>query len=515
MRLAEQYKQAAEALAGDGERGRIRKERKIAAESFWEYCKFINGRFFREDQPHLKRIADTLQAIYERQVYKVSPEELEWRRAADPEELEAVRQAHPDCIVCRKMMLNVPPRHGKSYTVSLFVQWVLGKSAENRVIAVTYNEILAGRFSVNVRDGIDATKLDEKLHIFSDVFPDTKIKAGDGSKQVWSLEGQFFNYLAAGFGGTITGIGCNIGIIDDPIKSDKEAFNDRILQEQWTWYTDTFLSRVEEGGLQIVIMTRWSTRDLCGRLLSSPEGPEWLVLEMQACLDEEKGLMLCPGLLSFESYRKKKGLTSTAIMEANYQQRPIDIQGGLYTHFSTYEELPQNERGELVYDAIKAYVDTADTGEDYLCAIAYRTYMEEDYVVDVIYTQESMEQTEYAVAAMLYYTGCTEADIESNNGGRGFARNVERILRDTFHSTRCVIRPFTQTQNKESRIRSAATWVMEHIYYPVNWMHKWPEYFLAMKTYKARGKNDHDDAQDATTGVAEKSGFGENDTWLY
>lgn len=115
--------------------------------------------------------------------------------------------------------------------------------------------------------------------------------------QLWSLEGQFFNYLAAGFGGTITGVGCNIGIIDDPIKNDKEAFNDRVLEEQWSWYTDTFLSRIEEGGLQIVNMTRWSTKDLCGRLLSSDDGDEWYVFCRQA-YDEATGMMLCEELLS-------------------------------------------------------------------------------------------------------------------------------------------------------------------------------------------------------------------------
>lgn len=515
MKLAEQYKKVAAELAGDGERGKLRQLRKSAEENFWEYCKYINPRFFREDRPHLKKIAETLQAIYEGRAYKMTLAEMEWQIAETREEIDRLKEEIPALIICKKLMLNVPPRHGKSYTVSLFVQWVFGKSAENRVIAVTYNETLASRFSVNVRDGIDATKLDETLHIFSDIFPSTRIKEGDGSKQIWSLEGQFFNYLAAGFGGTITGIGCSIGIIDDPIKSDKEAFNDRVLQEQWTWYTDTFLSRVEEGGLQIIIMTRWSTKDLCGRLLASPEGSEWYVLEMQACLDEEKGIMLCESLLSYKSYQKKASLTSTAIMQANYQQRPIDIKGGLYSRFSTYDDLPRSANGQVVYDAIKIYVDTADTGKDYLCGIVYLVYQEEVYILDIIYTQESMEITEPAVAAMIYFNKVTIADIESNNGGRGFARNVKRILKELYGSTRCFINDFTQSQNKESRIRAAATWIMEHVHYPTNWMHKWPEYYLAMKTYKAKGKNDHDDAQDATTGVAEKNGFGEEDNWLF
>jgi len=245
------------------------------------------------------------------------------------------------------------------------------------------------------------------------------------------------------------------------------------------------------------------------------ESPLRAIPAMQACLDEEKGIMLCESLLSYKSYQKKASLTSTAIMQANYQQRPIDIQGGLYSRFSTYDDLPRSANGQVVYDAIKIYVDTADTGKDYLCGIVYLVYQEEVYILDIIYTQESMEITEPAVAAMIYFNKVTIADIESNNGGRGFARNVKRLLKELYGSTRCFINDFTQSQNKESRIRAAATWIMEHVHYPTNWMHKWPEYYLAMKTYKAKGKNDHEDAQDATTGVAEKNGFGEEDNWLF
>ena len=95
------------------------------------------------------------------------------------------------------------------------------------------------------------------------------------------------------------------------------------------------------------------------------------------------------------------------------------------------------------------------------------------------------------------------AKIESNNGGRGFARSVERILKEQYKSNKTKITWFHQSQNKLARILSNATWVMDHIYYPVNWRDKWPEYYKAMNQYQREGKNAHDDAPDATTGVAE------------
>ena len=114
-----------------------------------------------------------------------------------------------------------------------------------------------------------------------------------------------------------------------------------------------------------------------------------------------------------------------------------------------------------------------------------------------------MEITEEQVAAALYRFQVSRARIESNNGGRGFARSVGRILMDKFGSNRTRIKWFHQSENKIARILSNSTWVMDHIYFPVNWRDRWPEYYEAMTRYQREGKNAHDDAPDATTGVAE------------
>ena len=98
------------------------------------------------------------------------------------------------------------------------------------------------------------------------------------------------------------------------------------------------------------------------------------------------------------------------------------------------------------------------------------------------------------------------ARIESNNGGRGFARNVRRILEQELGSNLTIIKWFTQSKNKQARIYSNSTWVMEHIYFPEDWRNRWPEYYDSMIKYQREGKNKHDDAQDATTGIAENCG---------
>ncbi len=326
----------------------------------------MNPRFFKDRRTYQKELCDTLQSIYEKTL--INPK---------------------TGLPYRKIMINVPPRHGKSYIITNFVEWVMGKNNEERCLTISYNDKIASRFARGVRDGIDATKVDDRFIVYNDVFPGTRIKQGDASMQMWALEGQYISYIAAGFGGTITGFGGTIGIIDDPIKEDKEAFNTRVLEEQWSWYGNTFISRVESEdvsdddaeveadgieGIQIAIMTRWSTQDLCGKLLASPDADEWYVFMRKACIDEEKKIMLCPSILSYSQYKKRQGITSEEIHRANYQQEPVDIKGKLYGEFLTYAELPKEPDGRLKFETILSYTDTADEGTDFLCSIVAGVY---------------------------------------------------------------------------------------------------------------------------------------------
>lgn len=276
-------------------------------------------------------------------------------------------------------------------------------------------------------------------------------------------------------------------------------------EKHWTWFTDTMLSRLEEGGKIIIIMTRWASDDLAGRALEHfrEAGAKVRHISMKALRDD--GTMLCPEVLSRKSYEAKIKAMGADIASANYQQEPIDLKGRLYTSFKTYSgELPQ-------FKEIRNYTDTADTGEDYLCSINYGvTFANEAYILDILYTKDPMEVTEPATARMLLEGQVNVADIESNNGGRSFARSIERILKEVLGNNRTVIRWFAQTKNKQARIYSNSAWVMQHVYYPEDWKNRWPEYYNAMIKYQREGKNKHDDAPDATTGIAEKIGAGDN-----
>ncbi|HGK9153557.1 TPA: phage terminase large subunit, partial [Streptococcus pneumoniae] len=338
-------------------------------------------------------------------------------------------------------------------------------------------------------------------------FPDTKIKRGDGAMNLWSLEKGYNNYLATSPGGTATGFGADVIIIDDLIKSALEANNANILEGHWEWFTNTMLSRFEEGGKLIIIMTRWHSEDLAGKALSKlPESGYSVKHISMRTYDEETDTMLCEDVLSKESYFRKVKAMGADIASANYQQEPIDIKGRLYSEFKTYVDRP-------IFKRISAYTDTADTGKDYLASYIYGETMDKEaYILDILFTKEPMEVTEPLLARKLVENEVNLCWIESNNGGRGFARNVERLMRENHGTNQTTVKWFHQSKNKQARILTNATWLMEHVYFPEGWRNRWPELYKSLMTYQREGRNAHDDAQDALTGIAEK--ITANSSWL-
>ncbi len=244
--------------------------------------------------------------------------------------------------------------------------------------------------------------------------------------------------------------------------------------------------------------------DLCGHLQKIQEG-RWRVLSLPALRTDESGVMhaLWPNTHSVE-YLLDMRKTDPVAFESQFMQNPLAEEGLMYDRgFQTYtmDELPQGVR------AVKrwAYVDTADTGGDYLVAIAFINTPEFAYITDVVCSEKSMEVTERMVADMLHRNDTVTCRIESNNGGRGFSRNVHSILRGEKRNFKCALVPFTQTKNKKARIFSESNSVMSDIKMPHGWERRWPEFYKQLMYFRkdnSRG-GQHDDAADAITGVFE------------
>lgn len=439
----------------------------LARRDFFYYCHLMASDFYKPSRKYLVELCNDLQGFLSDDEHNV-------------------------------LVINEPPRHGKSRTAGMFVQWLLGNDNNKKIMTGSYNETLSTVFSKNVRNAIQETKADKDVIVFNDIFPDTHIKYGDAAMNLWSLEGGYNNYLATSPTGTATGFGADIIIVDDLIKNAEEANNATVLEKHWEWFTNTMLSRLEEGGKIIIIMTRWHSQDLAGKALIELPKSDYKVkhISMKA-YDEVTDTMLCDEVLSKQAYLQKTKTMGTDIASANYQQEPIDLKGRLYSGFKGYDTRPKFKR-------ISAYTDTADTGSDYLSSYIYGvTSDNEAYILDIVFTKEPMEVTEPLLARKLAEHEVNTCDIESNNGGRGFARNVERLTKTQYNNHYTLFNWFHQSQNKQARILTNATWAIEHIYFPENWRHKWPELYQELVSYQREGKNAHDDAADALTGIVE------------
>ena len=440
---------------------------RLARQDFFYYCKLKAPNFYKEDREYIVKLCKEMQDFYE------SDEDV--------------------------LIINMPPRHGKSFTATNFVEWLFGHDIRAQVMTASYNNDLSKDFSKEVRNTIQRQKDEDEIYtvVYNDIFPNTKVQMGSAEAKKWSLIGGFKNYLSTSPGGSATGSGATYLIIDDLIKNAYEAHNDKALEGQWKWFTDTMLSRLEKGGKIIIIMTRWTDKDIAGRALK--EFPKLGFRVRHICMKalQDDGTMLCEDVLDKRMYDLKTSTMSKDIAEANYNQNCINLEGRLYQEFKEYDELPE-------INTVKCYIDTADKGVDYLCSLIYAPYMKRPYILDVYYTQKPMQVTEREVAKRIVAHKVRECLIEGNNGGEGFARSVERICRDELHYTLCRFKTFHQSKNKEARILSNSTWIEDNMMFPKGWGAMWPDYYEAMYSYQREGKNEHDDAPDATTGVAEQ-----------
>ena len=458
----------------------------VASKDLFEYCKYVDSEEFynEETAPYLKEICDGIQEF-------------------ENDDNEA-------------LIITMPPRHGKTRTVNNAVDWLLGKNPKYKIMEGSYNTALSRRSSKIVRDKI-LERPDTNRIVFSQVFPKVTIKEGSGSIDNWGVTGnQEDNYLATAPNAGSTGIGCDFLILDDTIKNKYEAYNKEILRKIFEdWFQDTLYSRLEGKRKIIVVMTRWATKDIAGQLIQmfKEQGRKYRIISKKAYNPETKQ-MLNPSILNKEQYDLLVQTIGEDIVRANYDQEPIDLKGKLYTHFLTYNPADirtiDNPTGTIRFKDIRARADTADQGEDYLSMVIYGvTYDNKAYILDIYYTQEPMEVTEKEAAKRLLKYNPYVFRAESNNGGRGWSRAVEKEYK-AMGGTKTIFKPYTQTLNKEARILSNASSVMNVIYFPMDWNVRYKEAYNSINEYQRQGKNEHDDFEDNITSVAEEldSGLG-------
>ncbi|QGZ99423.1 phage terminase large subunit [Dehalobacter restrictus] len=434
-----------------------------AKDHFYTFCQYMDEDFFTEDKPYLKMIANELQAVADGKI--------------------------------KKLAISLPPRAGKSYIVSLFCAWIIGKRKNPSIMRNTYAAKLAEKFSRDIRDGIIP---DEK---YQKVFP--KI-VPNGAIDNWSI-GRSTQpaYFCAGVGGPITGFGVkDLAILDDAIKNIEEAMSETVIENLWNWYTSTHLSRLESGCPEIIIATRWTRKDPIG-VLTDPNSefydPNIKVICVPAL--DDNGKSFCEAVKTTEEYLEIKRITEDFIWEAEFMQHPIESKGLLYP----IEELNRFTMADLSSkkpDGIAGFTDTADKGQDYLCSLVGSIYNGYTYIIDVVFTQEGVEVTEPLVSKMIIDTNCYLMKIEANNGGSQYARNIRANIKG---KSTCMVTDEHQSNNKETRIIMNAGYIKENFYFRSDYEpgSDYDKYIRALTSYVKMGKNTHDDAPDGTTGLAE------------
>lgn len=403
-----------------------------------------------------------------------------------------------------KLIINIAPRYGKTeLAVKNFIAEGLAINPAARFIHLSYSSTLAMDNSVAIKDIINSDA-------YKRLFP-ARIKYGSDTKNRWDTE-QGGGVYATSTLGQITGFGAGLVenetaskqsfggaiIIDDPIKPE-DALSDVVRERVNRRFETTIRNRVNSRNTPIIIiMQRLHERDLCG-YLQNIEPDEWKVVSLPCVYTDAHGNenALWPFKHTLEELGKIR-MANGFVYETQYMQNPKPLEGLMYEHFKTYETLPI----EAHLPRKKAYIDTADTGEDFLCAICYDEFESGCYVTDILFTNKSMEYTEPATARMLVRNNTQEVIVEANNGGRGFRRNVEANVR-TLGNWAMSFRDFTQTANKKVRIFSHSAEVQNMVYFPEGWETMFPQYYSAMSGYRKEGVNEHDDAPDATTGMVE------------
>lgn len=404
----------------------------------------------------------------------------------------------------RRLIINIAPRYSKSELVSRnFIAMGLAINPAAKFIHLSYSGDLALGNSVAVKDIV---KSEDYQRLFG-----VEIAVGTDTKSQWNTTKGGGLYATSSLG-QVTGFGAgaieNEGddwqfggaiVIDDPIKP-ADALSDNNREAVNLHFETTIRNRVNSRNTPIIIiMQRLHEHDLCGYLMEL-ESDEWEVLSVPCISYNEDGEeeALWPFKHTIEELHKIES-ANQFVFDTQYMQNPKPLEGLMYSKLRTYDILPMEQ------SIRKNYTDTADKGADFLCSVCYVETPSGMYVTDVLYTDKPMEYTEVKTAEMLLINGTQLVKVESNNGGEGFARNVEKNVRlqGTPVALKMNFTSFFQSLNKNVRIFSHSAEVQNLIYFPSDWETRWPQFAQAVKGYRKVGRNAHDDAPDVLTGMVE------------
>jgi predicted phage terminase large subunit-like protein len=258
----------------------------------------------------------------------------------------------------KRLIVNMPPRHTKSEFASfLFPSWLVGNNPQLKIIQTTHNTELAVRFGRKMKNLIDSP-------IYQQVFNEVAISADSKAAGRWETN-KGGEYFAAGVGSSITGRGADLLIIDDP-HSEQDALSETAFDNAYEWYTSGPRQRLQPGGAIVIVMTRWSVKDLTGRLIDAqakePKADQWELIEFPAILPSEKPIW--PEYWDIDSLTATRASLTEQKWQAQWQQNPTSEEGSIIKR-EWWNKWEEEEVPDLIhviqsYDTAFSKKETAD-----------------------------------------------------------------------------------------------------------------------------------------------------------
>ena len=257
----------------------------------------------------------------------------------------------------KRLIVNMPPRHTKSEFAShLFPAFYMGRHPKAKLIQTTHTGELAIRFGRKAKNLIESTE-------YAKVFPDVRLAADSKAAGRWESNHKG-EYFAAGVGGAITGRGADLLVIDDP-HSEQDALSPTVLDSHYEWYTSGPRQRLQPGGAIVLVMTRWSVKDLTGRLLAAQakdsSTDQWEVVEFPAVINDKP---MWGNFLDMEGLNKVKASIPLTKWQAQWMQAPTSEEGAIIKRewWKTWEkeDIPKLQYVIQSYDTAYSKKETAD-----------------------------------------------------------------------------------------------------------------------------------------------------------
>lgn len=348
----------------------------------------------------------------------------------------------------QRLMIFMPPRHGKSELVSRrFPAYFLGRRPDAKIIACSYSAGLATNFSRDVQRIMESKEYHE---VFPDVLiPNTPYSREHPDNSKYKRQTAFFeilehhgDMLSTGVGGSITGMGADLAIIDDPVKNEEEANSETMREALFGWYNSTLYTRLEGGANLVICQTRWHKQDLSGKLLQEAEidGEKWEIINLPAIATEasvqspldprDPGEPLWEGKYPLPRLEIIKKQVGTRVWSSLYQQSPV-IEGGNIIKeewFQYYHKLPFDvNKWREAYTVTSWDLTFKKTGKSYVVGAVLSKYKNQFYLVDMYRAKADIVETQAAIEKLAKkYPACKVHLIEGKANGPAIVSLLKR-----------------------------------------------------------------------------------------